>query len=68
MGEGVGFGGSGRVPCSGAITVWSHGLSAGQRSLLGPSQQECACQLLWWGVKLGKDVLRAGSKPLSKVG
>lgn len=46
MGEGVGFGGSGRVPCRGADTVWSHGLSV---ELLGPSQHECACQLLWWG-------------------
>lgn len=65
MGEGVGFGGSGRVPCRGADTVWSHGLSV---ELLGPSQHECACQLLWLGVKPGNDVLCTGGKSLIKVG
>lgn len=49
MGEGVVFGGSGRICCKGAITVWSHGLSAGQWISLAHSEQEWTCQLLWWG-------------------
>lgn len=65
MGEGVGFGGSGRVPCRGADTVWSHGLSV---ELAGSLPAGVCLPAPVVGVKLGKDVLCTGGKSLIKVG
>lgn len=64
MGEGVGFGGSGRVPCRGAITVWSISWAV---ELAGSLPAEVCLPAAVLGVKVGKDVLCTGSKSLSKV-